>query len=286
MHEDAAARRRPGGPVGRFRDLRPRIISGLILSLLALGLTLAGPRPFTLLVLVVVLLMSWEWGRVVRGRKLDVSFLFHAATACAGTVLAGVGHPLLGVIIVIAGAMALIALTWGKTGRLSAFGVLYVGLPAIALVWLRGDPAFGFLAVLYVFLIVSAADTAAFVGGRLMGGAKLWPSISPNKTWAGLISAVVAAGCVGLAFAALVTNAAIGFAVLVALGLGLVSQLGDLAESALKRGHGVKDASDLIPGHGGFMDRMDGLVAVAVAGGLLALLVNAKAPSHALLFGN
>jgi phosphatidate cytidylyltransferase len=118
-----------------------------------------------------------------------------------------------------------------------------------------------------------------------VGGVRLWPSISPNKTWAGLLSAILAAGIVGATFAQTVTGAQLAYAVPIALALGLVSQMGDLAESALKRGHGVKDASDLIPGHGGFLDRMDGLVAVATAAGLMTLLLNANAPSHALLFG-
>ncbi len=293
MHEDAAlvSGQNPKqqtdkpGFARTFADLRPRIISGVTLGVLGLALISAGPKPFGLLVLVVALLMSWEWARIVRGRRLDISFLIHAIAACAGTVLAAVNHPLIGVLALLVGAITLLPLNIGKEARLSAFGVLYVGLPAIILIWLRASEPYGFIAVLYLLTIVCVADTAAFLAGRTIGGFKLWPSISPNKTWSGAVAAVAAGGAAGALLAVLSCGTNWVYALPVALALGLVSQLGDLAESALKRGFNVKDASDLIPGHGGFMDRMDGIVAVAMAAGLLAILINPSKPSQALMLG-
>jgi len=162
-----------------------------------------------------------------------------------------------------------------------------VGLPAISLLWLRSNEPYGFAAVVLVFAIVWCSDIGAYAAGRLIGGPRLWPKISPNKTWAGLIGGLAA----GTAAAAIVAPLFVAEAsplrlALTGLGLSMVAQAGDLAESALKRLFGLKDASDLIPGHGGFMDRMDSIVAVAVAAALFAFVVDAHAPARALLFGS
>ncbi len=267
-----------------FRDLRPRIISGVTMLAATLTLLYAGAVPFAILVFVLALIMSWEWGRVVRGDGLDAAFVVHGAAVGLAVLLAVMGWYWAAVLAVFAGAVVMVPLGDGRDSGLSAFGVHYVGLPAIALIWFRnGD--LGATAVLYIFVLVWAADIAAFTGGRLIGGYKLWPSVSPNKTWAGFVSGVGASVVASLAFAAGVSGAPLVYAGIIGLAMGFLSQGGDLAESALKRGHGVKDASDLIPGHGGVMDRMDGVVTVACAAGLLALLINAKAPANALLFG-
>ena len=125
----------------------------------------------------------------------------------------------------------------------------------------------------------------AFVAGRSIGGPKLWPAISPNKTWAGFIGGVGSSAALSALFAQLIPGATSLKLGAIGLALGIVAQAGDLAESALKRRFNVKDAGRLIPGHGGLMDRLDGFVAVAIAAALLALLWNAKAPATALLLG-
>jgi len=148
-------------------------------------------------------------------------------------------------------------------------GVPYVGLPALALVLLRDDPDYGFAAVLWVFLIVWAADTLAYFAGRVIGGPKLAPRISPKKTWAGLGGAVLGSALVSIIFAYVAPlNGVLALAVLAGC-LAVVEQAGDLFESSLKRFHGVKDSGSLIPGHGGIIDRVDGLVAVAVVAALV-----------------
>jgi phosphatidate cytidylyltransferase len=142
------------------------------------------------------------------------------------------------------------------------------------------------VAVVFLIVIIIAADTAAFVSGRLLGGPKLWPRVSPNKTWAGLIGAVVASAVVGACFWFFVKGASPLWLAGMAAVLGFVSQIGDLVESALKRRFGVKDTSHLIPGHGGIMDRVDGLVAAASAAGLIGMAINVHLPARALLLGS
>ena len=143
----------------------------------------------------------------------------------------------------------------------------------------------GFLAVLLIFAIVWASDSAAYAAGRSIGGPKLWSQISPNKTWSGLLGGLAASTIAAALFSFFIVGASpLGLA-LTGLVLGLVGQVGDLAESALKRIFGLKDASALIPGHGGFMDRMDSILPVAVAAGMFALAVDPHAPARALLFG-
>ncbi len=266
-------------------NLRLRLISGAVLATVAFLLTYAGPLPFGLLILVCALVISWEWGRLVRGATFDLGFFLHAIAVTAAVVLAAAGYAALAVAVLVIAAITLIPLYIGRGARLSGLGVFYVGLPAVALLWLRSDEPFGFTAVLFVFAVVWSSDTAAYAAGRSIGGPKLWPRVSPNKTWAGLIGALAAGAAAAAVFAVLEPDAAPLRLVLLGAALALVAQAGDLAESALKRLFNLKDASDLIPGHGGFMDRMDSIVAAAVAAALLALAVDPQAPARALLFG-
>jgi phosphatidate cytidylyltransferase len=274
----------PAPASGVSRDIRPRIISGLVFGLVALALNYAGPKPFALLVLAVAVLVSWEWGRVVRGRDADPAFFIHAIAVSAACVAAALDLAAIGVLLLAIGAIIVLLVQVGDHGRLSGLGVIYAGLPAVSLLWIRSDEPYGFVAVLFVLLVVVVTDTCAYFGGRLIGGPRLWPRVSPNKTWAGLISGVVCASIVAGLFSLLLPDPV---PLRLAMGgfiLALVSQAGDLTESALKRGFGVKDASTLIPGHGGFLDRVDGVVFAAAAAALLALAVDMQAPAHAILF--
>jgi phosphatidate cytidylyltransferase len=260
------------------------VASGLVLAAVAFALLWAGPVPFAALVLAVALVMSWEWGRVVRQSGVDVVLVVHAVAVVACVGLAVGGYAALGLLAVLAGAIIVGALRFGEHAYVSSFGVLYTGLPSVALLWLRGDGAHGFQAVLLLLLLVSVTDIFAYFAGRLFDGARLWPSVSPNKTWAGLLGGLAASVAAGAAFSTLVAGAAPVVLATTGLFVGLVAQAGDLAESALKRRFGVKDASTLIPGHGGFMDRMDGLVAASIAAAILAGAINAHAPARAFLF--
>jgi phosphatidate cytidylyltransferase len=262
-------------------ELGKRLVSGIVFAGFAIGLAWAGHNPFALLVLIVAVVMSWEWTRVVRDTDLDLTLIVHAAAVAASTILAALGYAALGLATLIIGTITVLLLEFGRRSLYSAAGVLYAGLPAIALLWLRGSNHTGFRAVLFIFLVVWATDTLAFIAGRTVGGPKLAPTISPNKTWAGLAGGLIASTLTAAIFALFTGDSPWGLAV-TGLAMGLIAQGGDLGESALKRVFGVKDVSDLIPGHGGFMDRMDGVVAVAVAAAFFALFVNPHAPAEAL----
>jgi phosphatidate cytidylyltransferase len=144
-------------------------------------------------------------------------------------------------------------------------GVPYVALPAAALVLVRLDPDYGRAALFWIIALVVAADTGGYLVGRTVGGPKLAPRISPNKTWSGLGGAVLGAALAGLCTAFILNHTNVLMLTLISAVLGLLEQGGDLVESAFKRHFGVKDTSQIIPGHGGVLDRVDGLLAVAVA---------------------
>lgn len=272
-------------PHGLGPDLRPRLIAGLAMALVAVVFAYAGTVPFALLVVLVAMLMCWEWGRVVRGEEFGTSFSIHAGAVAAGIALAAAGRPALALAAVIIGVAMLLVLGPARRRWVSAGGVAYVGLPAIAMVWMRSDAVLGFHAVLFIFIIVWSSDIAAFVAGRSIGGARLWPRVSPNKTWAGFLGGLAAGVVCGGAFALLVPGGSSAALATMGLMLAFVAQMGDLAESALKRGYGVKDSSAIIPGHGGVMDRADSTVAVSVVAAVIALLIDAAAPARALLVG-
>lgn len=269
------------------RELRLRIVSGAVVAAIAIAALWAGPVPFAVLVFAIAAAMSWEWGQIVRNDGFGVTGVVHLVSVAAAALLSGYGMAGLAVAAVAVGAIAVSALLFGGgQAKLSSLGVFYTGLPVVALVWLRSDGQLGLWAVLFVLLAVAATDIAAFATGRLVGGPRLAPAISPGKTWSGLAGGVAAAAVAGMAYAGLARVGVASWLALLGLLLAFVAQGGDLAESALKRAYGLKDASDLIPGHGGFMDRMDGVVTAAVAAALIALAIDPYAPARALLYGS
>lgn len=156
-------------------------------------------------------------------------------------------------------------------------GLFYVGLPVVALLWLRHDALWGLATVLWLFATVAAVDTGAYFAGKTIGGPKLAPLISPNKTWAGLGGGVLAAGFCGL-IAAMILGTDVVTAVAFSMVLAPVAQIGDIAESAVKRYFGVKDSGAILPGHGGILDRIDGLVVAAVFVAAVRLLGDGATP--------
>jgi phosphatidate cytidylyltransferase len=150
-------------------------------------------------------------------------------------------------------------------------GIGYALAASIGSTLVRRDPASGFAALMLVLLVVWATDIGGYFAGRTIGGPKLWPQVSPKKTWAGAIGGFVASLAVAAGFAALNFGKMVPM-LLLASGLSIAAQLGDLFESAVKRRFGVKDSSHIIPGHGGLMDRLDGFVAAIVLAALLGFL--------------
>jgi phosphatidate cytidylyltransferase len=277
----------PTGPGARLgSDFGVRLASGLGMGAVAAAFVFTGVVPFVVLVVAVALLLSWEWSRLVHGPEADAVLAVHLAAAFAASVLAALGLVGLGLLALAIGAILAMVLSLGQNSVYAALGVFYAGLPAVAIIWLRSDGTLGLLAVVFLIVVIVTADTAAYVSGRLLGGPKLWPRVSPNKTWAGLIGALVACAVVGGCFWFALADASPLWLAGTAATLGLVAQAGDMAESALKRRFGAKDTGALLPGHGGIMDRVDGLVAAASAAGLMGLAVNVHAPAHALLLGS
>lgn len=255
-------------PAG-MSNLQQRILSGIVLIVGVLLLTWAGGVWYRLLCAAIAAGVLYEW------TAMTVPGSAHAAhrillTVLLATVLAllvwgssaGVLLLVLAVALLVGAAHA--AMT--KTGFWAVSGLAYAGLCAISLAFLRGSDMVGLITTLFLFAVVWATDIMAYFVGRAVGGPKLAPSISPGKTWSGAVGGTVAAVIAGFAVAAyagsaLMPLALIGLVVL----LSVVSQAGDLFESRLKRLFSVKDSSQLIPGHGGVMDRVDGLAVAAFA---------------------
>jgi phosphatidate cytidylyltransferase len=168
----------------------------------------------------------------------------------------------------VAGAV-LLAMTQ-KMPAFVAWGILYTGVPIASLIVLRNDPAYGLAAIGWLFAVVWSTDSAAYFSGKAIGGPKLSPRWSPNKTWAGLGGGVVAAALTGLVTALLIGHTSVPVLMLFSGLLAIIAQIGDIFESALKRRAGIKDSSHIIPGHGGVMDRLDGMVSAAAVAIIVA----------------
>jgi phosphatidate cytidylyltransferase len=249
-----------------------RVASALVLAVVALGAATASPWSFVLLVTAAGVIISWEWGRLVRGSGFDRVALIEAIGVAALAVLVTLGRPDMALIALAATVAAIgFASIASNTLGWSLAGLAYAALPAWALVWLRSDQDLGAVAVLYLFAVAWTTDTASYAAGRLIGGPKLAPRISPRKTWSGFIVGALAPSLIGYAFAAALGGTSAWRLALVSVALALACQLGDLVESAVKRRFGAKDMSHLIPGHGGLFDRIDGLLLAAILAALIAL---------------
>lgn len=258
---------------GPSRELVLRVASAVVLIPAAIAAAALGGPVFSIFVLVIGAAVVLEWGWMTRGRPrwgpFDLAAAAGIVALAAATAFALLDHTVAACTSLLVGAGLAGALaSGGVAGRgAAAASVGYAGVPALALILLRQGFE-GLDAVLFLFVVVWATDIAAYVGGRLVGGPRLWPAVSPKKTWAGSIAGLLGAVLAGW----VVADAGAGFGwVAWAIGLSVASQLGDLAESALKRRWGHKDSSHLIPGHGGVMDRVDGLLAAATVAALVQL---------------
>jgi phosphatidate cytidylyltransferase len=273
--EEKAARRKP--------EVMLRIASAIVLAALALAATLISPWSLLVLVMVGGGLITWEWGRLTRGNGFDGTALISAVAVAAVAVMGSVGRPDLGLFLAAAAGAAILFAAPSKQQGVWAFaGLVYAALPAFALVWLRSDAAYGAAAVIFLFAVAWTTDSASYGAGRLIGGPKLAPRISPQKTWSGFIVGALTPAFVGIAFALVLESTSPLLLALISVALALACQVGDLVESWVKRRFGAKDMSQLIPGHGGLLDRLDGLLFAAVLAALIALRDPAS-PGHGLL---
>lgn len=269
---------------GRKPEVMLRIVSAVVLAALALAATWFSPWSFLVLVMVGGGLIAWEWGRLTRGNGFDGTALISAVAVTAVAVLGSFRRPDLALFLATAaGATILFAAPSRPQGVWALVGLLYAALPAFALVWLRGDAAFGATAVIFLFAVAWTTDSASYGAGRLIGGPKLAPRVSPQKTWSGFIVGAFTPALVGIAFALVLGNTSPLLLALVSVALALACQAGDLFESWVKRRFGAKDMSQLIPGHGGLLDRIDGLLFAAVLAALIAFLRDPASPGRGLL---
>jgi phosphatidate cytidylyltransferase len=221
---------------------------------------------------------------VVSGAAARTVFAVGTTVLVVAGLLSGVGGFGLASVVVAIGAVLIGAKAPGTRRPWASGGVLYAGAAVLAPVFLRADPQYGFVALILLFAVVWATDIFGYFAGRLIGGPKLWPRVSPKKTWSGAVGGALAAVIAATVLAQAVTLDKSLAIALVAVGLSVVSQAGDLWESAIKRRFGAKDAGNLIPGHGGLMDRLDGFVAAAGAAALLGIMRGGlDAPARALL---
>lgn len=256
-----------------------RILSAIVLGVPTIAALFWG-RPFWELWLAVfVALMGREWHELCGGSgwrsAARLALLFASLGALLLAALDRYGAAL---ILLALGTPVIYALARGERGLAPGFmaaGLPYIGLSAVALSWLRAD-SYGTVTLGWVFLVVWATDTVAYVVGKTVGGPKLCPPISPQKTWSGAVGGLLGAVAAGFGIS-LVAGAEPWIPVIASLALSVLGQTGDLAESAVKRHFGVKDSGAIIPGHGGLFDRADALLAVAPAAALAVYIYGADA---------
>jgi phosphatidate cytidylyltransferase len=263
--EAAPAAAEPGS-----RNLVMRIVAASVMAPLAVAIAYAGGWLWAALVTLAAIGLYVEWLTVVdAAREKRVVACGVIALALAGFCLAqGWIWTALGILAI---GLVAVAVTSQARPNWTAAGFLYAAAAEIASVLLRLDSTKGFAALIFVLLVVWVTDIGGYFAGRGIGGPKLWPRVSPKKTWAGAVGGFAASLAVAGGFAALDLGKT-GPLLLLGAGLSVVSQLGDLFESAVKRRFGVKDSSHIIPGHGGLLDRLDGFVAAVVMAAIFGLL--------------
>lgn len=215
-----------------WRDLRVRVVSATVIAPIGLGALWLGGWKWQVLIVLLAVGMVTEWVTMSR------CFRERAGGGSARTLL---------------------------------IGLCWIIPATIALIWMRDDRLVGRENVLFILLVVWASDIGAYLVGRLVGGPRLAPFISPGKTWSGAVGGLTSACLVGVAAVSVGGHGAILYGAAVAGGLGIAAQLGDLLESVVKRQFGVKDSGTMIPGHGGLLDRLDGMLLAAPLAALLIL---------------
>ena len=249
-------------------DLRQRVLSAVVIAPAVLGAVWLGGIAFLLMVAIAVILMAYEWSRVTCAEswRVDMGVLSLTVLVSIAAVVAPNSLPVQGVIVTVvmlgAAVASLIGVVVLRPQPWRVIGIPYLVVGVSAIVWLRMQDG-GLGLTLWLLASIWAMDIGAYFAGRTIGGPKLAPRASPNKTWSGLLGGMLAAGLVGAGASFLIDDAPIPAMIVVSAALGGWSQVGDIAESAVKRHFGVKDMSNLIPGHGGILDRVDGLLFAA-----------------------
>ncbi len=273
----------PSLPARRFNwsNLGVRVLSAAILAPLAIIAASRGGWPLMVVIVGAVVLTAIEWGRMTATDAPARVALAVTAAVLAAVLTAEWGHYRIAwiVLVLCAGVCAILSRAVAARPADAAFGALYIGAPCLALIWLRAAEPGGQMWTFLVLASAWSADIVAFLAGNLFKGPKLWPQFSPNKTWSGFCGGLIAATLAAAAVAhiwSLISHEQLSTAkaLLVGAFAGLATMAGDLWESMLKRRFGVKDTGGLIPGHGGLLDRVDGLMFALLAVAAARLLVN------------
>ncbi len=259
------------GTPKQFGDLWVRIGSAVVLALIAGLIFWIGSDWVALLLGLVGAAMGWEYRRMIMtdASLKDLGLWVFVAGVVGAVIATNLFGLFWGLLPIIAAAVSL----WGikhKRPVWTAAGMLYIGFPVAALVWIRAEQ--GFVTVAWLVLVVIASDVGGYFAGRQFGGPKLWPAISPKKTWSGTMGGWALAAGVGLLFGLFAPGWPLADTILISLILCVAAQAGDLLESWIKRREGVKDSSNLIPGHGGVLDRFDGLLAATSVFALMQII--------------
>ncbi len=262
-----------------WNSLTLRILSALVLAPIAIAAAWFGWPFLPILTGVAGAVMAWEWARLCSGGAVGQCGQTVIGFVLSAVIVAAFFSVPVGIALIAIGAAVIWAV--GRSGTEAqlvhepgwlAAGVWWIGLPCVLLLWLARPEESGRATLLWMFAVVWATDIGAYAIGRWIGGPRLAPRWSPGKTWAGLIGGAGCAALVGWGTARLLGASSVLPLVLLSAALAIVGQFGDLAESVAKRRFGVKDSSGLIPGHGGLLDRLDGLLAVIPTVALLSLI--------------
>ena len=260
-------------------ELLQRVVAAVILIPLALTAVYIGGWMFTLFAAVAVILMAFEWEQVTSGARVGRHTFLNVGVGLTALTAVSFGLLDIAIIIVVVGVIASFVIPRhdGIHSHWPSIGVIAVAAPAVCLLWLRETDS-GMTVIVWLLLVLWATDSGAYFVGRLIGGARLAPLISPGKTWAGFFGGTASGALVGLAVSILVQDVSTVRAVSASVFVSLAGQGGDLAISAVKRRFDVKDMGTIIPGHGGVLDRLDSLLFGAIAVGVLALVFEGTFP--------
>lgn len=266
----------------RLSGLKPRLLTGIIVSLVCIPPFYIGGYIWTALVTAFTLRMMYEWVRMTDTDATPLALGLAMVGLLVALLYAVQGLPVWAVGALVIATLAAVVERQSRGGAVwTAIGLPYIIVPAVLIVLLRGpEVGFetrGFTQLIFIILIVVAADVGAYFGGSTMGGAKLAPKLSPNKTWSGAVSGLMLA-CIIAVITGLFIGLPAWVSTLLALPLVILSILGDLMESMVKRRLGVKDTGALLPGHGGLLDRLDSLMAAVVGGAILFMLIGDRWP--------
>lgn len=256
-----------------WNNLAARFWTAIIFALVCIIPLYIGGPVWAALVAVLGLRLMWEWVNMSDPTPRKLSFAIPMIGLLVGIAYAGQGEGVLAATALVLAAIAAAIERSPRGGVLWAgLGTLYIIIPTLMIVWLRGPDmglsATGFQQLLFIILIVVAADTGAYFGGSLLKGPKMAPKLSPNKTWSGFSCGLVFATMIGV-LAGTFIGLPFWFAATLSVPIVIFSVIGDFFESGLKRRLNVKDAGDVLPGHGGLLDRLDSLMLAVVAAGVI-----------------